>query len=443
MPTILQNIAYHTKRLVRTHERILKHIAKCFLIIFVIALALETFVFNTNYFTSAHLNTINLRSKIDLREGKDEVFRFTSVDNEVEFNNLNTKIQNIFVDFDWQQPAQLLTLKIQFTDEAHSTYFDSTEYTEGIPLVEVSTFSNQSKYININTTGTVGNLKISIVGDDVRYPIRLNSIYLNAHHPFDFNTTRFVATLFILTLCCIFRPHSAVYRMRMRENPGKTRAGVIAAIVVECFLCASFLFYGSNMVGVATSVYNQGEWDGVSLVNSFEVGGENAQQYAELAKSIASGKLYLEEDPPQWLKSMDNPYDKGARDEAQKETGEGYLFDVAFHNGKYYVYFGLVPVLLFYLPFYLITGSPFPTALGVLIAAILFICGASALLDRFARHHFERVTLGLYLIVQIAFVSGCGLLYLLKFPTFYSLPIACGLMFSVWGIYFLDVRKII
>lgn len=436
MPSLFQNILYYTKQLYRAHERTIKHILKWASLIVVIALLLETFVFNINYFTSAHLNTINLRNKIDLREGKDDVFRFSSIDHEVEFKNLNTKIKNIFIDFDWKQPAQLLTLKLQFTDEAHSTYFDSTEYTEGIPPVEVSTYSNQSKYINVNTTGTVSSLKITLVGNDVQYPVRLNNIYLNARHPFDFNTTRFVITLFVLTLACLFRPRSFIYRMHMRENPIASRIGVVATLLVEGALCCAFLFFGSNMVGVATSSYNPGEWDGSSLVNTFEVGGDNAQQYAELAKSIASGKLYLHEQPPEWLMNMDNPYDKGARDEAQKASGESYLFDVAFHDGKYYVYFGLVPVLIFYLPFYLLTGASFPTAIGVLIATLLFLCGSTVLLDRFARHHFERVTLGIFLIVQIAFVSGCGVLYLLKFPTFYSLPIACGLMFSVWGLYF-------
>ena len=81
-----------------------------------------------------------------------------------------------------------------------------------------------------------------------------------------------------------------------------------------------------------------------------------------LAQAMAKGQLYLEEEPPQWLKDMEDPYDKGARDEAQKETGEPYLFDVAYHDGHYYVYFGVVPVLLFYLPFYLLTGANFPTA---------------------------------------------------------------------------------
>ena len=116
---------------------------------------------------------------------------------------------------------------------------------------------------------------------------------------------------------------------------------------------------GSNLVGVATSTYNSGSWDGTGIANTFKVGGENAQQYAELAKSMAHGQLYLEETPPQWLQEMDDPYDKGSRDELQKETGEEYLFDVAYHDGHYYVYFGVVPVLVFYLPFYLITGSNF------------------------------------------------------------------------------------
>ncbi len=436
MPTLIDNIVYHLKRFYAANEAPIRHILKCVAIILAIALALEVFVFNINFYTSAHLNTINLKDRIDLREGVDDVFRMTALDHEVEFQNLNTTVQNIKMDFDHAQPAQVLDLKIQFTDEAHTTYFDSTEYTEGIPIVEVSTMSDQSKLININATGTVTNLKIELVGEDIQYPVRLNTIYLNAHHPFDFNMLRFLVTAGVLTLICLFRPSSFLYRMRIREDPVRSRIGVVSAVAIECALCAAFLFYGSNMVGVATSTYNYGEWDGVSLVNSFEVGGDNAQQYAELAKSIAHGKLYLEEEPPGWLQEMDNPYDKGARDEAQKETGEGYLFDVAYYEGHYYVYFGIVPVMLFYLPFYLLTGSPFPTALGVLFACILFICGASALLDRFARHHFERVTLGIYLIVQVAFVFCCGMMYLLKFPTFYSLPIACGLMFSVWGLYF-------
>ncbi|WP_244902403.1 cytochrome C oxidase Cbb3 [Raoultibacter timonensis] len=439
MPTLWEKIRRIVGDYARANKAALKHVARCVAVIVLLATALEVFVFNINYFTSAGYNTIDLTSKLDLQQthdGEETQYRLTEVDHVIEFSNLNTEVRNIRLDFDFAQPAQALQVKIQFTDQAHHTYFDSTEYTVGVPETTVSTFVDQSEYINLNTTGLVDNLRIEIVGDNVQYPILLDGITVNAHHPFDFNVTRYLIALGILALVCVFRPKSSIYRCFIVEQPRRSKAIIIGTVVIEVYLMATFLFFGSNLVGVATQSYNFGAWDGTSIVNTFEVGGDNAQQYAELAKAMAKGQLYLDEEPPQWLQDMDDPYDKGARDEAQKVTGEPYLFDVAYHDGHYYVYFGVVPVLLFYLPFYLLTGANFPTAIGVLIACIAFVLGCSALLDRFARYHFKRVSLGLYLLLQIPLVFCCGVLYLLKFPTFYSLPIMLGLAFSVWGLYF-------
>lgn len=435
MPTLRENISYAFDRTVVPHRASIVHLVKSAIVLVLAALVLEVFVFNCNYFASAGYQPINLKNKIELAQGSDDLFRLTSVNHVMEFSDLNTEVHNIRIDFDESQPAQNLTVKIQFTDDAHHTYFDSTEYTVGVPEVEVATNCTQSEYINLNTSGYVDNLRIEIVGEDVSYPIKLRTVSLNAHHPFDFSNTRFLVTLGVLVLVFMFRPKSAIYRIRIVENPVRSKASIIAVVAVEIMLVTSFLFYGSNLVGVATSSYNQGSWDGVSLVNTFEVGGDNAQQYADLARAMAHGQLYLEEEPPQWLQDMNDPYDKGARDELQKETGEEYLFDVAYHDGHYYVYFGVVPVLLFYLPFYLVTGANFPTAIGVLIAAIAYILGVSALLDRFARYHFKRVSLGVFLLLQIPLVFCSGIMYLVKFPTFYSLPIMCALAFSVWGLY--------
>ena len=436
MPTVRQNISYAYTGFMRAHRPAVRHLAKSILAILAVALLLETFLFNLNFFTSAGYNSISLNDKLNLQETTDEQYKLTAVNHTLEFSNLNTEVHNIWLNFDYRQPAQELTVKIQFTDDAHHTYFDSTEYTVGVPDVAVSTLSDQSEYINLNTTGLVDNLRIEVTGENVSYPIKLSDIVLNAHHPFDFNAGRFLATAGILLLAFAFRPRSAIYRIHIVDEPRKSKAAIIATVVIEVWLMATFLFMGSNLVGVATQGYNSGSWDGHSIVNTFEVGGDNAQQYAELAKAMAHGQLYLEEEPPQWLQDMADPYDKGARDEAQKETGEPYLFDVAYHDRHYYVYFGVVPVVLFYLPFYLLTGANFPTAIGVLIACVAFVLGCSALLDRFARYHFKRVSLGLYLLLQIPLVTCCGILYLLKFPTFYSLPIMLGLAFSVWGLYF-------
>lgn len=435
MPTVRRNIAYAFERHVAPRRVALLHILKAVAGILVLALLLETFLFNVNYFLTAGNKPIRMNDYLELRHTDDEQYLLTEANHVIEFSNLNTKVNNIWLDFDYRQPAQELTVKIQFTDAAHKTYFDSTEYTEGVPAVQVSTLSDASEYINLNTTGYVSNLRIEVTGEDITYPVKLSNLCINAQHPFTFNQGRFWAVAGLLALAYAFRPRSTIYRIGMVERPRASKGVIIATVAIECCLISSYLFMGSNLVGVATSSYNSGSWNGTSIANTFEVGGDNAQQYAELAKAMAHGQLYLEEEPPQWLQDMSDPYDKGARDELQKQTGEEYLFDVAYHDGHYYVYFGVVPVLLFYLPFYLITGASFPTAIGVLIAVLGFVLGVTALLDRFARYHFKRVSLGLYLLLQIPLVMCSGILYLAKFPTFYSLPIALGLAFSVWGLY--------
>ncbi len=418
------------------HRDTIKHVIKCALVVFLIAFLLETFLFNMNFFRSASYSEVKLDSKIDLPITDDaKQFKFTAQDKSVEFHNLNKEVKSLYIDFDPTQAAQEITLSIWFTDAAHETYFSTTEYTFGVPDVDVATNNEDSKYIYLETTGIVDSLKIEITSEDTSYPIYLDSMSINKPQEFSFNFTRFFIASGIIALLYIFRPRSSIYRCYLKEHPLKTKVCTALTAGIEIVLISGYLFMGSNLVGVATSSYNSGSWDGSAPITTFKTGGDNAQQYAELAKAMVDGKLYLEIDPPQWLQDMDNPYDKGAREELQKQTGEEYLFDVAYYQGHYYVYFGVVPVLLFYLPFYLLTGASFPTAIGVLIACIAFILGITGLLDRFARYHFKRVSLGLLLLLQIPLVMCSGILYLIKFPTFYSLPIMCALAFTVWGLY--------
>ncbi len=435
MPTLFTDIAYAFTHFMRLHKSEFLRILRAVGSLIAIAALLEAFVFNFNYFRTMGYNEVNLASQLQLQQNSAKQYKLTEVDHVIEFSNLDTHIDNIFLEFDSTQPAQVVDVKIQFTDEAHATYFDSTEYTQGVPLVEVSTTSEESQYINLNASGKVGSLRIEVTSEDTSYPLYLLGLSINASEPFNFNILRFAICASVLLLTYAFRPKSSIYKLSIREAPRLSRAVMVAAVVVEIFVMSTYLLFGSNLVGVATKDYNSGSWDQKSIANVFEVGGDNAQQYAMLAEALADGQLYLKEEPPDWLKEMDEPYDKGARDELQKKTGEPYLFDVAYYDGHYYVYFGIVPELVFYLPFYLATGENFPTAIGVLVMCILFVCGCAAMLDRFARYHFKRVSLGLYLLLEIPLVVCCGLLYLLKFPTFYSLPIMCAMAFSIWGLH--------
>jgi hypothetical protein len=423
----------------RRNERVLKLVFSRILAILVISALAEVFIFNFNYFASSGYTTIDLTSELkgqlpQTLDGKG--YNLTTLNHTIEFSGLNTQVNNVYIKFDTDQPAQRIKALIHFTDDAHETYFDSNLYSQGIPETYIATNSRESQYLNLNASGDIGSLKIEFTGDDISYPITIKKVEINAHCPFTFQPMRFGLLAAILALLYIFRPRSAIYRWQVNRERTRSNMYVAITVAIEVIALSSFLFYGSSQVGIATQDYNSGSWDKHSIVNTYPVGGKSAQQYSELAKSFTEGHLYLDEEPPDWLQQMDNPYDRGARDELQKEYGDQYLFDVAYYDGHYYVYFGVVPVIVFYLPFYLLTGGAFPTAIGVLISGIFFIIGLTLLLLLFARHHFRRVSLGLFLLLQIPLVFCSGLPYLFKMPTFYALPIMLGLAFSVWGMYF-------
>ena len=421
--------------MLEAHDGVVRRMLVSAGVVALVAVVLEVFLFNFNFYATMGYEELSLDDQIELVSDGDGGFRLTAFQHDVEFRDLDIPVRNIHFDLDPDQPAQLLAFRIQFTDEAHQMYFGTTEYTSGVPDVAVSTAVPESMFVHVNPAGKVGNLRIELVDDDTSYPVSLRGISLNAPEPFSFNAVRFVLVFLTIYMGYLFRPRSRIYRIGIVEEPVFSKRAIVAAVLVELYLVTSFLLLGSNLVGIASKSYNYGAWDRESIVNVYDAGGDNAQQYAMLAHSLASGHLYLDEEPPAWLGELENPYDKAARDEAQKTHGEPYLFDTAYYEGKYYVYFGIVPELLFYLPFYLLTGCDFPTAMGILAAMVAFVLGCTALLDRFARYHFKHVSLGVFLLLQIPLVMCSGALYLVKFPTFYSLPIMCGLAFSVWGLY--------
>ncbi len=74
-------------------------------------------------------------------------------------------------------------------------------------------------------------------------------------------------------------------------------------------------------------------------------------QYELMAENILEGRIYFDYGDEAGLLEMENPYDPDARDKA----GVRYHWDHAFYNGRYYMYFGIVPVFLAFLPYRIIT----------------------------------------------------------------------------------------
>ena len=159
---------------------------------------------------------------------------------------------------------------------------------------------------------------------------------------------------------------------------------------------------------------------------------EHHHQYFELVVALSEGHVWLNQTPSQELIAMSNPYDTAAR----VQLGVDYLWDHAYYDGKYYVYFGVLPALVFHLPYYLLTGQELPNAAGIAVSISMFSIGLvlliKAIMDRWFPHSSAYHFLACYFIAYLSsWVMQCA-----RTPYLYVLPIALSLALVVWGLYF-------
>ena len=287
----------------------------------------------------------------------------------------------------------------------------------------------------MHTSGVSQSLKIQFENDS---DVELQGVTLNARRPFDFSLVRVLAIIGILILLYAFRPSSPIYRHKYSEAKTLRYNTTVIFLALQCIL---LVFVGTmNPAFLGFDINDDG------IVFS-ELAYRHHNQYDELAQAILQGKTYIDnDDVPQSLIDMDNPYDTTARSITASLSGDTYRWDVAYFNGHYYVYFGIVPLLLMYLPFRAVFDAPFPSAVGVIAYAFIFAIGVFKLLGLICEKKFKNVSVGTFLITAIATVNCCGVMFLAKRPDFYSVPIMTGLAFVVWGIFLwlkgLDVEKL-
>jgi hypothetical protein len=108
--------------------------------------------------------------------------------------------------------------------------------------------------------------------------------------------------------------------------------GIVAVVLV----LAAYAFYGSH----GTFRWPLGPW--------------GQSYYAGLGEGFLSGELSMAPRPPEELARLADPYDFNARGDIP------VLWDASYFEGRYYLYFSPVPVVLFYVPVRLIAGA-YPT----------------------------------------------------------------------------------
>ncbi len=160
----------------------------------------------------------------------------------------------------------------------------------------------------------------------------------------------------------------------------------------------------------------------------FEIGQPHDGYYNLLANALARGQLHLTVEPARELLEMSDPYEPG-------KNAPYRLHDASLYHGRYYMYFGVVPALLLFVPWKLAGFGDLPENLAALFFAGGGFVFSALLLRRLQRTHLgplPRWMEGIaYLTLGFANVAP----FILRAAFVYEVAIAGGYFFltgSAW-----------
>lgn len=304
-----------------------------------------------------------------------------------------------------EDEADMVTVYQYVTDESNRNAYV-------LPIREVWAKIPQSSYMIYHLYGDCTGIQIlPIIEPDTIVSL---DIALNPEIPMFFSFLRMGGLFFFMCFLYVFRPNSAIYRVTFMELVPVKRFALIALLI---------LVHGGIFL-VLSDMNPDFTWNVP----------EHHNQYQKLAEAFKEGSFALLDTPTQALHSMENPYDFLYREQVVTELSESYAWDTAYYDGHYYVYFGVVPELLFYFPYYLLTGSHISNHMVIFLASLLFLIGLLGVLHEAAKKWFPKLSLGLWLLTAEATLLGSGIVYLVKRPDLYNVPILTGLAFGLLGL---------
>lgn len=391
----------------------IKRILKPFFIILIITLILETFIFNMDFWLSRlDGKPVSYKFTTTLGESdKDPKSDYYIVNKAMTVTALTegpaVDLNYLWLDYecvDKDGTAVQCNVTVAITDEGNCNFYT-------LPKTTMYSDIAESQFIPVNSYGDVIKLKVSIDPDiSADTYFKINKIVFNPDVPMFSSWVRVIITILGLSMLWAIRPASSLYKFKFKSS---NRRNITLAV------CAANILLFVVLICFNTGFYNPG-WT-------------HHKQYHKLAVALTHGEVSITTGYEDMVDSLTNPYDTNLR---KTYMTEGYwsVWDLAFYEGKFYVYFGIVPVLIFYLPFYLITGKAFPTNAGIFIMAVLTLIGVFYLMHHIIRRYFKRTPFILYLTLSLIVGNSIGTIPILMRPDFYSLPIMCALAFTIWGL---------
>jgi hypothetical protein len=167
-------------------------------------------------------------------------------------------------------------------------------------------------------------------------------------------------------------------------------------------------------------------WTVRSTGDDWKYGKEQRDYYNLLIDGYLEGQLHMKVEVPEELLRLKDPYDPN-----QRPPGLG-LHDASFYHGKYYVYFGVAPVVTLMLPFRLMTGNDLPQPVAALVFVYLGFLAAVGIWLSIRRRYFPNTSTAVVVLCILVLGLAATGPVLLRRPHMWELPIGAGAAFAMF-----------
>jgi hypothetical protein len=151
--------------------------------------------------------------------------------------------------------------------------------------------------------------------------------------------------------------------------------------------------------------------------------------YNMLTAALAAGQLHLLEEPKPEMFELSRPYEPGKNAPAR-------IHDASLYRGRYYLYFGVVPVIVALLPWRLVGLGVLPEAVAALAFAVGGLLFWLAVLRRLFRDHLPDTAKGTQAGAALVLGIASVVPFILRCPFVYEVAIAGGYFFLAGACFF-------
>ncbi len=392
-----------------------------------LAVLIEVFCFNYEWLfsLSAKSEDVTLTASESFTDNGDGSYTYpeyvtdsddTAPDNpSFEITDIDKDVKYVYLDVapEYEEEPTEACFDVYMIDEGFSEYYFCN-------TVRLHPSFEKTKYIRLHAYGDVKAVKFVTNYDDgqgAATKITVDGAALNARVPMFFSPVRVLILLLIFIFIYMFRPSSSLYACNALDESKKLR-------IIRT------LFMGANIIIFALLIANN-----LLLINPSNA---TFRQYNLLAEAISQGRVNIDVENGSVIQYVTHPYDLYERREVLRQFN---LFverepwhDIAYFDGNFYVYFGIVPALIFYLPLYLIAKVEMVTSAAFFITVSFAVVAAYELVKTVVKVYFPKTSFGVYLFASVIIANAVGTLMFVMSPIIYYIVVVLAVLFVMTGL---------